>query len=78
MRKIADFMGLPFSERFLRPTMNGQDWYGLSSFDLMNGISDAPLSRGIKVLSPWEIDLILDHIPHVFKHFDYPLSVPGK
>lgn len=79
MRRVAEFMSVPFSSDFLRPTMNGQEWYGLSSFDMLNGISKKPVARKIKVLNQWEIDTIGTQLLPFFRYFGYPLSVlPAK
>jgi hypothetical protein len=75
MRSVADFISIPFSEEFMRPTMNGKPWYGLSSFDVLNGISKKPLSRKIKTLHDWEIETIKSHLMPFFRYFNYSLTV---
>ena len=78
MRSLADFISIPFSQALMEPTMNGRPWYGLSSFDIMNGISKKPLSRKIKTLNDWEIDAIKSHLKAFFRYFNYSLAIPER
>jgi hypothetical protein len=78
MRTIAGLMSIPFSNKFMKPTMNGSPWYGLSSFEKFNGISTKPSTRKIQTLNDWEIDLIKTHLQPFFRYFNYPLAIPER
>jgi len=58
MDRIADWAGLPFEDCLTQPTMRGQHWPGISSFEKTDGIDARPASRPLMALTPAEAEAI--------------------
>jgi hypothetical protein len=73
MRKVADHVGVEFTDNLLIPTLRGRNWGGDSSFEELKGIDKSVLRRNIKVLNQTEIDVISMHLKPILEYFDYRL-----
>lgn len=58
MTRIADWVGLPFEDCLTQPTMRGQHWPGISSFEKTDGIDARPANRPLMALTPTEAEAI--------------------
>lgn len=71
MRRIADWLDIPFEPCLTEPTMLGNWWPGLSSFAATKGIESTPARREIMTLSPREVDVIRKHLAAFNDTFGY-------
>ena len=72
VRRIADFVGIPFSEILLMPTVFGKLWKGNSTSDIQfSGISQAPLNAWKRYINDYEIHLTNRIAEPVFQEYGY-------
>ncbi len=60
MRSVAQWLGIPYDPILVQPTMRGQSWPGISSFEATEGIDSAPAKRSIKALNADEVAFLRD------------------
>lgn len=80
MGRVAEHLGIPFTDNLLEPTLQGELWPGLSSFAETKGIDASILDRPLKVLAGHEVAYVRRHLKGLLDHFGYtPESqVPTK
>ncbi|MBD3426548.1 MAG: hypothetical protein GF409_04900 [Candidatus Omnitrophica bacterium] len=71
MQNLAGFTGIPFHPNMLEATLNGEKWYGESSFSKFNGISTESTTRDIRALNAWERGYITDQLKDFNGYFGY-------
>lgn len=71
MRGLARWLGIPFEDCLLKPTMHGRNWPGISSFEPTNGIETAPAERPVQSLTGEEQALIRKHLVAFRERFGY-------
>ncbi|MCM8790610.1 MAG: sulfotransferase [Candidatus Omnitrophica bacterium] len=78
MKKVAAFLGMAFDPSMCKPTLNGKDWNGESSFETFKGISNSPLKRGITTLSKWEVAFVKEALKDFCSYFGYTEEKDNK
>ncbi len=71
MRDVASWTGFDFTEDLLNPTMHGQFWPGISSFEPTCGIQSTPTKRKIEALSDREQQFVQRALSDLRRGFDY-------
>jgi protein-tyrosine sulfotransferase len=72
MQKVAEFVGIEFSEMLLKPTTLGVPWTGNStSGRVFEGISKQPLDAWQDKITPLEIRLVNLLFDHVLRDYGY-------
>lgn len=72
MRDLAGWIGIRFEPTLLEPTMAGQFWPGISSFEPTKGIEDFSNKRPIRALSAAEVRLANHYLADFKDYFGYP------
>ena len=71
MRELADWLEIEFEPCLLSPTMRGQEWPGISSFQATVGIEESPANRSIVALTGREQELVRGHLKEFRTTFNY-------
>lgn len=72
MAGLADFLGIPFSEKLLTPLHLGRPWGGNSTSGAsFAGIDPGNIDHWKKEITAYEISLVNDHFPFVVEDFGY-------
>ena len=79
VQKIADFIGIEFTDILLKPTLMGEPWGGNStSGNSFNNISSAPLESWKSQITDLEIRLVNNLLEPVIERFGYERMTPTK
>ncbi|WP_309395854.1 sulfotransferase family protein [Cerasicoccus maritimus] len=77
MRRVADFLGIAYTDTLERPSRNGDSWEGNSSYDSrFGGISSDQLDRWRGELSLGEIWWVEQHCGKLMRACGYDLDNP--
>ena len=72
MKKVANFLGIKFTNILLTPTIMGEYWEGNSSSQKsFNKISSSPLRKWESQINDLEIELVHDFLSPVLDKFNY-------
>mgnify|MGYP001161370678 CR=1 FL=1 len=71
MRDAASWLGIDFDSNLLNPTMHGQSWPGISSFEATSGIETKPAERHIVALSDREQHFVRTALRDLRQAFDF-------
>ncbi|MGQ0671774.1 MAG: sulfotransferase family protein [Hyphomicrobium sp.] len=71
MRSLADWLEIPFVPSLIQPTMRGEHWPGISSFEATDGIERKAKLRPIQALTNEEQALVRKHLSALRAVFDY-------
>jgi len=75
LEKICRFLGLPFEDNILTPTLGGKPWYGDSSFGKFEGgVSRRPLGSWVETLTHQEVSFIEQWQRDLMTHLEYELT----
>jgi len=79
MHRIADFIGIPFCDEILTPTLMGEPWGGNSTSDrVFNEVSSAPLQNWESEITDLEIRMVNAWLKPVLDRFGYERLSLGK
>jgi hypothetical protein len=73
MQKVANHIGIEYSDNMLYPTLLGKPWGGDSSFHKLKGVDKSTINRKIQTLDDTEIDFIGQHLKPIIEYFDYQI-----
>lgn len=79
MRKIADFVGISFSQSLLIPTFFGVPWQG-NNFDgkKFNAVDQGNVARWRERITPHEAQVIEFYFRSLLNEYNYPLAFSEK